>query len=97
LASPSEKRWKLPSGAKPLEIKTMEETERTYDWKSRWEDKCFEYLKESPEPFHTWWKDNFEEPEEPQEPMSAKEKLEQAEFVECEVVDATPMVLGYAH
>ena len=50
-----------------------------------------------------YWKkpagDSWEsaEPEEPQEPRSAKEKLEQAEFVECEVVDDTPMVLGYAH
>lgn len=50
-----------------------------------------------------YWKksagDSWEsaESEEPQEPKSAKEKLEQAEFVECVVVDDTPMVLGYAH
>ena len=75
----------------------MEETERTYDWKFRWGDRCFESLKEAQEPFHKWWQYEFEEPEEPQEPKSAKEKLEQAEFVECEVVDDTPMVLGYAH
>lgn len=31
------------------------------------------------------------------EPQTPAEKLEQAEFVECEVVDDTPMVLGYAH
>ncbi|MBR4792420.1 MAG: hypothetical protein IK038_02035 [Bacteroidaceae bacterium] len=75
----------------------MEKTERTYDWKSCWGDDCFEYIKDAQESFHTWWRDEPAEPEEPQEPKSAKEKLEQAEFAEYEVVDDTPMVLGYAH
>lgn len=71
----------------------MEETERIYDWKSRWGDDCFEYFQEARGSFHNWWAE-FEEPAEPQ---TAKEKLNQAEVAEYEVVDDTPMVLGYAH
>ena len=76
----------------------MEENERTHDWKSRWcEDTMFEYLKMKPPSFEDWLS-HFDD-DEPQEEksLSAKEKLEQAEFVECEVVDDTPVVLGYAH
>ena len=73
----------------------MVETGRTYDWKSRWGDKRFGYLKEDRESFHKWW-DEFGEPEEPQGPKSAKEKLELAEVTEYVVVDDTSRVLGYA-
>lgn len=41
-----------------------------------------------------FWKSD--EPEEQPEPKSAKEKLEQAEFVECEVVDDRPLEIGFA-
>ena len=76
----------------------MEKTERTYDWKSRWcDDMQYEYFKEDPPSFRNWW--SFFDDDEPQEeePKTAKEKLEQAEVAEYEVVDDTPMVLGYAH
>lgn len=76
----------------------MEETERTYDWKFRWGDRGFEYLKETPKSFSDWFADEFENgPQERPEPQTTKEKLEQAEVAEYEVVDDTPMVLGYAH
>lgn len=29
-------------------------------------------------------------------PKTAEEKLEEAEFVECEIVDETPVAIGYA-
>lgn len=45
-----------------------------------------------------WWESApAYEKTESQEPKSAKEKLEQAEVAEYEVVDDTSMVLGYAH
>lgn len=73
----------------------MEEIERTYDWKSRWGDDCFEYFQKARESFHNWWAE-FEEPAEPQEPKTAKEKLDQAEVAEYEVLDDAPLELGYA-
>ena len=78
----------------------MEENERMSDWKSRWcEDTMFEYLKMEPPSFRTWWEHFNDDDDEPKEEtsLSAKEKLEQAEVAEYEVVDDTPMVLGYAH
>lgn len=41
-----------------------------------------------------FWKSD--KPEEQPEPKSAKEKLEQVEFVECVVVDDRPLELGFA-
>lgn len=76
----------------------MEENERMSDWKSRWcEDTMFEYLKTEPPSFKDWWSHFDDDESQEDKSLSAKEKLEQAEFVECEVVDDTPMVLGYAH
>lgn len=76
----------------------MEKDGNTHYWKSRWcEDTMFEYLKTEPPSFKDWWS-HFDD-DEPQEEksLSPKEKLEQAEFVECEVVDDTPLGIAFAH
>jgi len=76
----------------------MEETERTYDWKSRWgDDMHFEYFKEDPPSFRNWWSIFDDDEPQEEEPKTAKEKLEQAEVAEYEVVEDTTLELGYAH
>lgn len=74
----------------------MEETERIYDWNSRWGNDCFKYFQEARGSFHNWWAE-FEEPAEPQEPKTAKEKLDQAEVADFEVLDESPKALAYAN
>lgn len=78
----------------------MEKDGNTHYWEYRWGDKCYEHLAELYEARRKFRAEfMFDEPDEPKkkEPFTPKEKLEQAEFVECEVVDDTPLGIAFAH